>query len=333
MQPTPKGYPACTLRLAARSSRLTARSSSMTNPKQNKELLGKGIRSLLQNIDSDLKTTSGGLKTTVVENATGINRLPVGDIETNPKQPRRDFDETALQELADSIKLHDIIQPITVSKLANGKYRLISGERRLRASKMAGLKDIPAYIRQANDAELLELALLENLQREDLNAMEVALSYKRMMEELNYTQEQVAERMGKDRSTVANFIRLLKLPPDIQLAVRNGELSMGHARALINVDTIDQQLYIFKSIKDKALSVRQTEELVRTLYKETGAVKKSSKTQLPSAYQRIEDKLASHFSTRVKLKHSRNGSGQIIIDYYSNDELSKILRQMDAPLD
>ncbi|MCX6319846.1 MAG: ParB/RepB/Spo0J family partition protein [Bacteroidetes bacterium] len=305
----------------------------MTNPKQNKELLGKGIRSLLQNIDSDLKTTSGGLKTTVVENATGINRLPVGDIETNPKQPRRDFDETALQELADSIKLHDIIQPITVSKLANGKYRLISGERRLRASKMAGLKDIPAYIRQANDAELLELALLENLQREDLNAMEVALSYKRMMEELNYTQEQVAERMGKDRSTVANFIRLLKLPPDIQLAVRNGELSMGHARALINVDTIDQQLYIFKSIKDKALSVRQTEELVRTLYKETGAVKKSSKTQLPSAYQRIEDKLASHFSTRVKLKHSRNGSGQIIIDYYSNDELSKILRQMDAPLD
>lgn len=305
----------------------------MTNPKQNKELLGKGIRSLLQNIDSDLKTTSGTLKTTVVENATGITRLPVADIETNPKQPRRDFDETALNELAESIKLHDIIQPVTVSKLANGKYRLISGERRLRASKIAGLKDIPAYVRQANDAELLELALLENLQREDLNAMEVALSYKRMMEELNYTQEQVAERMGKDRSTVSNFIRLLKLPPDIQLAVRNGELSMGHARALINVDTIDQQLYIFKSIRDKALSVRQTEELVRNLYKETGAVKKTAKSQLAPAFQRIEDKLASHFSTRVKLKHSRNGSGQIIIDYYSTDELTKILRQMDAPLD
>lgn len=305
----------------------------MTNPKQNKELLGKGIRSLLQNIDADLKTTSGTLKTNVVENATGINRLAIADIETNPKQPRRDFDETALNELAESIKLHDIIQPVTVSKLANGKYRLISGERRLRASKIAGIKDIPAYIRQANDAELLELALLENLQREDLNAMEVALSYKRMMEELNYTQEQVAERMGKDRSTVANFIRLLKLPPDIQLAVRNGELSMGHARALINVDTIDQQLYIFKTIKDKALSVRQTEEFVRTLYKESGGVKKSSKSQLPSAFQRIEDKLASHFSTRVKLKHSRNGSGQIIIDYYSQEELSKILRQMDAPLD
>lgn len=250
----------------------------MTTPKQNKDLLGKGIRSLLQNIDADLKTTSGTLKTAVVENATGINRISVNEIEPNPKQPRRDFDEKALAELSESLKLHDIIQPITVSKLPNGKYRLISGERRWRASKLAGLTDIPAYIRQANDAQLLELALLENLQREDLNAMEVSLSYKRMMEELDYTQHQVAERIGKDRSTVANFIRLLKLPPDIQLAVRNGELSMGHARALINVDTIDKQLFIFKEIKDKGLSVRQTEALVRNLYKQGGSVKKPSKS-------------------------------------------------------
>jgi len=305
----------------------------MTNPKQNKELLGKGIRSLLQNIDADLKTTSGTLKNTVVENVTGINRIPLADIEANPKQPRRDFDEKALQELAESIKLHDIIQPVTVSKLANGKYRLISGERRLRASKIAGIKDIPAYVRQANDVELLELALLENLQREDLNAMEVSLSYKRMMEELDYTQEQVAERMGKDRSTVANFIRLLKLPPDIQLAVRNGELSMGHARALINVDTVDKQLFIYKEIKEKGLSVRQTEALVRNLYKQGGGVKKSSKNQLPNPFQRIEDKLASHFSTRVKLRHSRNGSGQITFDYYSAEELNKLLGQLGAPLD
>lgn len=305
----------------------------MTNPKQNKELLGKGIRSLLQNIDADLKTTAGTLKTTVVENATGTVRIPIEEIETNPKQPRRDFDEKALQELAESIKLNDIIQPVTVHRLANGKYRLIAGERRWRAAKLAGLKDLPAYIRQANDSQLLELALLENLQREDLNAMEISLSYKRMMEELDYTQEQVAERMGKDRSTVANFIRLLKLPPDIQLAVRSGELSMGHARALINVDSIDKQLYLFKEIKAKELSVRQTEALVRNLYKESGAVKKSSKSALPPAFQRIEDKLASHFSTRVKLRHSRNGSGQISIDYYSMEELNKILRQMDAPLD
>jgi len=305
----------------------------MTNPKQNKELLGKGIRSLLQNIDADLKTTTGSLKTTVVENATGTNRISVNDIEPNPKQPRRDFDEHGLKELAESIKLHDIIQPITVSKLPNGKFRLISGERRLRAAKLAGINDIPAYIRHANDAQLLELALLENLQREDLNAMEVSLSFKRMMEELDFTQEQVAERMGKDRSTVANFIRLLKLPPDIQLAVRSGELSMGHARALINVDTIDKQLFIFKEIKEKGLSVRQTEALVRNLYRQGGAVKKSSKNNLPPAFQRIEDKLASYFSTRVKLRHSRNGSGQIVIEYYSQDELNKILGQMDAPLD
>lgn len=297
----------------------------MTNPKQNKEALGKGIRSLLQSIDSDLKTPSGQLKTNVVENATGINRIPIEEIETNPKQPRRDFDEAALKELADSIRMHDIIQPVTVSKLPSGKYRLISGERRLRASRLAGLKDIPAYVRQANDVELLELALLENLQREDLNAMEISLSYKRMMEELDYTQEQVAERMGKDRSTVANFIRLLKLPPDIQLAVRNGELSMGHARALINVDTVDKQLFIFKEIREKGLSVRQTESLVRNLYKQQGHVKKTSKSTLSPIYQKIEDNLASHFSTRVKLKNSKNGSGQIVIDYYSQEELNKIL--------
>jgi ParB family transcriptional regulator, chromosome partitioning protein len=305
----------------------------MTTPKQNKELLGKGIRSLLQSIDSDLKTGVGNLKSNVVETATGTNKISVDDIEVNPKQPRHDFDEKALQELAESIKLHDIIQPVTVSRMANGKYRLISGERRLRASKIAGLKEIPAYVRQANDVQLLELALLENLQREDLNAMEVALSYKRMMEELAYTQEQVAERMGKDRSTVANFIRLLKLPPDIQLAVRTGELSMGHARALINVDTVDKQLYIFKEIKTKGLSVRQTEALVRNLYKDGGTVKKTSKSSLPAAYQRIEDKLASHFSTRVKLKHSRNGSGQITFDYYSLEEFNNILGKMNAEID
>lgn len=305
----------------------------MSNPKQNKEALGKGIRSLLQSIDSDLKTTAGSLKTKVVEEATGVIRIPVENIEANPKQPRRDFDEQALQELASSIKLHDIIQPITVSKIAGNKYRLISGERRWRASKLAGLKDIPAYIRQANDQELLELALLENLQREDLNAMEIALSYKRMMEELSHTQEQVAERMGKDRSTVTNYIRLLKLPPDIQVAVRNGEISMGHARALINVDTIDKQLYIFDEIKSKGLSVRQTENLVRNLYKEGEEKKPAVTNSLPVAYQKIEDKLASHFSTRVKLRHSKNGSGQITFDYYSLEEMNKLLDLMNITID
>ena len=300
----------------------------MSAPKQNKEALGKGIRSLLQSIDSDLKTSTGHLKNQVVEAVTTIQRIPVGDIEPNPKQPRRDFDEQALQELSASIKMHDLVQPITVSKLPTGKYRLISGERRWRASKLAGLKDVPAYIRQADDQQLLELALLENLQREDLNAMEIALSYKRMMEELNHTQEEVAERMGKERSTVANYIRLLRLPPDIQVAVRKGELSMGHARALVNVDTVDRQLYIFNEIKSKNLSVRQTEELVRKLYKTTGSTKDASKPSLPPAYKKIEDNLASHFSTKVKLNHNKNGHGSIAIEYFSIQDLNKILEQI-----
>jgi ParB family transcriptional regulator, chromosome partitioning protein len=306
----------------------------MTTPKQNnKDALGKGIRSLLQSIDADLKTSGGQLKNTVVETATSTARIALEEIETNPRQPRHDFDEQSLQELAASIRLHDIIQPVTISRLPSGKYRLVSGERRWRAAKIAGLKDIPAYIRHADDQQLLELALLENLQREDLNAMEISLSYKRMMDELDYSQEQVAERMGKDRSTVTNYIRLLKLPPDIQIAVRSGDLSMGHARALINVDTIDKQLYIFKEIKEKGLSVRQTEALVRNLYKQSGLVKKPSKSSLTPLFQKIEDKLASHFGTRVKLKHSRNGSGQITFDYYSQEELNKLLGQLDVTID
>jgi ParB family chromosome partitioning protein len=301
----------------------------MTTPNKKGDALGKGIRSLLQSIDADLKTTSGELKSSVVEAVTNMLRIPLDQIETNPRQPRHDFDEQALQELAHSIKLHDIIQPITVSKLPSGRYRLISGERRFRAAKIAALKDIPAYVRQADDQQLLELALLENLQREDLNAMEIALSYKRMMEELNYTQEQVAERMGKERSTVANYIRLLKLPPDIQVAVRSNQLSMGHARALINVDTVDKQLYLFSEIKNKGLSVRQTEELVRRLYKEGNtAVKNSVKPTLPEAFKRIEDNLASHFSTRVKLNHNKKGEGSISIEYYSLQELNKLLEQL-----
>ena len=298
-----------------------------------KDALGKGIRSLLQNIDSDLKTTAGNLREPVLEKATGINRIALSNISINPKQPRRDFDEQALNELAASIRLHDIIQPVTVTQLKDGKYQLISGERRFRAGKLAGLKDIPAYVRHANDQQLLELALIENLQREDLNAIEVGLSYKRMMEELNYTQEQVAERMGKERSTVTNYIRLLKLPPDIQLAVRNGSLSMGHARAIVNVDTVDKQLFIFNEIRGKGLSVRQTEELVRTLYKnDEKTVKPEAKNTLPPAYKRIEDNLATHYGTKVKLAHHKNGFGSISIEYYSLQELNKILEQMNVQI-
>lgn len=301
----------------------------MASPKLNKDAIGKGLRSLLQNIDTDLQTTEGKLKTEVVEKVTTSTRIPLSDISVNPKQPRRDFEEVALNELAASIKIHDIIQPLTVTKLANGKYQLIAGERRFRASKIAGLIDVPVYIRQANDTELLELALLENLQRENLNAVEIGLSYKRMMEELNYTQEQVAERMGKERSTVTNYIRLLKLPPDILMAVRNGSLSMGHARALINIDTVDKQLFVYNEVKNKGLSVRQTEELVRKLYKEP-TVKPATINNLPPAYKKIEDNLASHFSTKVKMVHNKNGFGSITLEYFSLEELNKILEQMNV---
>ena len=201
---------------------------------------------------------------------------------------------------------------------------MIAGERRFRAAKIAGLADLPVYIRDANDQQLLELALLENLQREDLNAIEIALSYKRLMDELHHTQEEVAERMGKERSTVANYVRLLKLPPDIQVAVRNGSISMGHARAIINVDMVDKQLYIFKEITNRGLSVRQTEELVRQLYK-PGGVKSGAKSGLTPAYKKIEDNLASHFGTKVTMKQARNGTGSIAIEYYSLQELNKIL--------
>ena len=304
--------------------------SSTPNNKNKKEALGKGIRSLLQSIDADLKTSSGDhLKGGVVEKVTTTTRVPVNQIEPNPKQPRHDFDEQALQELAHSIKLHDIIQPLTVARIGD-KYRIIAGERRWRAAKIAGVKNVSVDIRQANDQQLLELALLENLQRENLNAIEVGISYKRMMEELEYTQEQVAERMGKERSTVTNYIRLLKLPPDIQVAVRNNTISMGHARAIINVDTVDQQLFIFNEIKKNGLSVRQTEDLVRKLYK-AGAVKKPVKATLPAPFRKIEDNLASHYGTRVKMQHHKKGHGAITIEYFSIQELNAILEKMNVP--
>ena len=295
-------------------------------PKKN-DALGKGIRSLLQNIDADLKNTAGTLKTEVVEKSTSTLNVTLDKIDVNPNQPRKDFDEVALSELASSIKMHGIIQPLTVSAIPNGRFRLIAGERRFRASRIAGLKEVPVYFRESNDDNILELALLENLQRENLNAIEIALSYKRLMDDLDYSQEQLAERMGKDRSTVTNYVRLLKLPPDIQVAVRNGLISMGHARAIINVDVVDKQLYIFSEIKKNGLSVRQTEDLVRKLY--TGNTPKpAAKPTMPDAYKKIEDKIASEYGTKVKLTHNKKGYGSIQFDYYSLEELNGLLEKL-----
>ena len=300
-----------------------------------KDALGKGIRSLLQNIDADLTTTANTLQKESPGKFSQVNmRIPLNMIEANPDQPRHDFDESTLSELAASVKMHDIIQPLTVTKLTNGRYRIIAGERRFRAAKIAGLADVPVYIRETKNSKTLELALLENLQREDLNAIEIALSYKQLMDELDYTQEHLAERMGKERSTVTNYIRLLKLPPDIQAAVRNGIISMGHARALINVDMVDKQLYIFNEIKNKELSVRQTEDLVRKLYiPAKGVVNNSVKATLPPSLKKIEDNLASYFSTKVKMTQNKKGTGSITFDYYSVEELNSILDKMQVPVD
>lgn len=303
---------------------------SQTNKKQ---ALGKGIRALLNTIDEEVNTTGQKAVPSVSgQSAGGIMRIPLEQIQVNPKQPRYDFDEQALNELAESIKLHDIIQPITVVKLNNTQYQLISGERRWRASKLAGLKDIPAYIRTADDQQMLEMALLENLQRQDLNAIEVALSYKRLMDECDLTQEQVAERMKKERSTVTNYLRLLKLPPDIQKAVRDGQLSMGHARAIIGLENVDQQLYAFREVTEKGLSVRQVEQLVKNMLegeKSTSAPAPATAAKLPPAYKRIEDNMASHFSTRVKLDRKRNGKGTITVEFYSDEDLERIMDKMN----
>lgn len=298
-----------------------------------KKALGLGIKALLNNIEHDLNATAQALPN-VAADKQGTpqvgGRIALDQIEVNPKQPRKDFDEKALQELAESIRLHDIIQPVTVSRLPNGKYRLISGERRFRASKIAGLKTIPAYVRSVDNQELIELALLENLQREDLNAMEIALSYKLLMDECELTQEQVAERMKKERSTVANYLRLLKLPPDIQKAVRENELSMGHARAIISLPNFDEQLYVYREIKEKSLSVRQVEALVKNLQIPNESRKQSAKESktLPTAYKRIEDDMASHFSTKVMLSRKKNGKGNILIEFYSDEDLERIMGAM-----
>ena len=288
----------------------------------------------MQNIDADYKTPAGRVQPAVIEKAVASNRVLLTDIVVNPKNPRKDFDEKALKELANSIQIHDLIQPITVAQLANGKYQLIAGERRFRAAKIAGLSDLPAYVRTGNDKELLELALLENLQRVDLNEIEIALSYQRMMEELSYTQEKVAERMGVDRSTISNYIRLLELPPSLQAALRNGSLSVSLAKLLLGKE-IEKQLFLFKEITEKGLTVKQTEELIRKMNLAGKAFTPSAanaKNQLSPVYKKLEDKLTSHLSTKVILQHQKNGSGKITIEYSDLNGLNKILEAMQLSI-
>ncbi|MEY4867754.1 MAG: hypothetical protein RIT36_653 [Bacteroidota bacterium] len=299
------------------------------NSSNKKDSLNRGIRSLLGSIDSEMKNPAGTLKSEVILQATAVSRIPLEDISPNAKQPRQDFDAKALEELAQSIRLHDIIQPLTVTKLPSGKYKLIAGERRWRAAKLAGIKDVPVYLRVVDDKQILELGLMENLQRENLNAIEIGLSYQRLIDECAMTQEEVATRMGMDRSTVSNYIRMLKLPPDIVVAVRNGSLSMGHARALINAGEVDKQLYVYNTILSKKLSVRQTEDLVKQLYKPSkGKIDAKQKPQVQ--FNKIQDQLTSFFGTKVKLEHQKTGRGKISLEYYSLEELNGLLEKMNV---
>ena len=302
---------------------------------QRKIGLGKGLSALLDNSDevtyrsADNKGVGDVKEQQIPAN---ISPVHISQIAVNPFQPRTDFDEEALRELADSITVQGLIQPITVRQMERGSYQLISGERRLRAAKLAGLVEIPAYIRTANDQQMLEMALIENIQRENLNAIEVALSFQRMIEECNLKQEELGERVSKNRSTVTNYLRLLKLPPVIQAAIRDGQISMGHARALINVPEIDRQLYVFREIVKNGLSVRKTEELVRDIQQQANRqTGKSAKTAaLSFQYQKVEDDLASKFSTRVRLKVSdKKGKGAIEIPFHSEDDLNRILELLD----
>jgi len=262
------------------------------------------------------------------EEAGSINEIPLDQIETNPFQPRSDFDEQSLNELADSIRIQGIIQPITVRKLSNKQYQLISGERRYQASKIAGLSAIPAYIRTANDQQMLEMALIENIQRENLNAIEVALSYQRLLTECDLKQEELGGRVGKDRSTVNNYLRLLKLPPDIQAGLRDKKISMGHARALITIDDVSRQLDIYKKIITNDLSVRKVEALVRSNTKEKPKAQ-PTETENGKEIAKLQSRLSSHFGSRVQVSSRDGNRGEIKIPFVSVDDLNRILDILD----
>ena len=301
-------------------------------PTPKKQALGRGLGALLT--DSHAQRTTGSVENSLRKVAvpSNMDEIPLEQIETNPFQPRTHFDQEALEELADSIKTQGIIQPITVRKLSPEKYQLISGERRYQASKLAGLSKIPAYVRTANDQQMLEMALIENIQRENLNAIEIALSYQRLLTECELKQEELGDRVGKKRTTVNNYLRLLKLPPVIQIALRDNSISMGHARAIINVDDPAKQLYIFNKIVNDGLSVRNVEKLVRDLTSGQPETKKESPNINPDKereFKQLQFKLSSHFGTKVNVKTDENNKGEIKIPFVSTEDLNRILELLN----
>lgn len=285
-----------------------------------KQALGRGLSALLKDPENDIKSVQDKNADKVIGN---IVELDINAIEVNPFQPRTTFNEEALGELASSIKELGVIQPITVRKLDFNKYQLVSGERRYRASKLIGLATIPSYIRIANDQESLEMALVENIQRQDLDPIEIALSYQRLIDEINLTQEQMSERVGKKRSTIANYLRLLKLDPIIQTGIRDGFISMGHGRAIINIEDTSEQLDIYQNILSNKLSVRQTETLVKN-YKETSEITQPVKEELPKFVKKGIKDFSEYFGHKIDVKVSKNGRGKITIPFHSEEDFNRI---------
>ena len=277
--------------------------------------LGRGLDAL---ISTDTVKTEG---------SSSISEIAISQIKANPNQPRREFDPEALQELADSIKEIGIIQPITLRKMDDGTYQIIAGERRFRASQLAGLTTVPAYIRTADDENVMEMALIENIQREDLNSMEIALAYQHLLEEYSLTQEKLSERVGKKRTTIANYLRLLKLPAQIQVALKNRELDMGHARALLALDNPIEQIRLFEEIQTFGYSVRKVEELIKKKKEKTAAKKDEKKTA--SDYDILKKHLANFFQTDVQLTCSAKGKGKIAISFKNEKELERIIGMLD----
>ncbi len=293
-----------------------------------KQALGRGLSALLKDPDNDIKSVEDKNADKVVGN---IIELELENIDVNPFQPRTSFNDETLRELATSIKEVGVIQPITVRKLDFNNYQLVSGERRFRASKLAGLKTIPSYIRIANDQESLTMALVENIQRQDLDPIEIALSYQRLIDEISLTQEQLSDRVGKKRSTIANYLRLLKLDPIVQTGMRDGFISMGHGRALINIDNQQQQLDIYEKVIGKSLSVRETEKIVRSL---NDPIENSVESKIPNQLPRhiskgIKD-FSEYFGAKIDIKVSGKGSGKLIIPFSSEEDFKRLKKLINS---
>ena len=289
-----------------------------------KKELGKGLRALLTNIEN---TKSPEVKKEIVKELnTTVAMVSIEDIEVNPFQPRTEFNPEELMDLAKSIKIHGLIQPVTLRVVQGDKYQLISGERRFRASKMSGLKEIPAYIRTANDQEMLEMALIENIQRTDLNAIEIGISYQRLIDECTLTHETLSERVGKNRSTVTNYIRLLKLPPEIQSAIKSNTISMGHARALVGIEDLLQQMHSYKKTISENLSVRQLENYIKESKSDTAPRQETGKSgDIQSLeLQRITKELSEIFGTKVLIKRDVKGKGSFTIPFGNDNEFNAI---------